>query len=378
MSLRDKKKYPSPLPSPTRGEGTFLSPLPRQEGIKGRVKNLKTLSSPELEAFLTSLGMKKYRANQVYQWLYQKGADSFDEMTNLSKEERHILNEKAYISSLKLVRSQRSSDGTEKYLFELEDKNRIESVLIPDEDRLTLCISTQVGCAMGCRFCLTGKGGLKRNLGGYEIVDQVIAVRKLLSKRITNIVLMGMGEPLANYDNTISALKILLDERALNFSNRKITLSSAGLIPQIDKLGKERITINLAISLNATTDDVRDMIMPINKKYPIKELLDCCKRFPLPKRRRITFEYVMLKDINDTKEDAERLCKLLKGIPCKVNLIPFNEYSGCEFKKPDDAVVERFREILIGHHIMAITRKSKGAEISAACGQLRGEIKNPC
>ena len=335
-------------------------------------RNLKSLSQAELEAFLNSLGMKKYRANQVYQWLYQKGAASFDEMTNLSKEERQSLNEKTYISSLVLIKRQTASDGTEKYLFELEDRNRIESVLIPDEERLTLCISTQVGCAMGCRFCLTGKGGLKRNLEAHEIVDQVIAVRRLLSKRITNIVLMGMGEPLANYDNTINALKILLDEKALNFSNRKVTLSTAGLIPQIDRLGKEGIKINLAISLNATTDDIRNKIMPINKKYPIKELIAACKRFPLPKRRRITFEYVMLKDINDTKEDAERLCKLLKGIPCKVNLIPFNEYSGCEFKKPDDNNVERFREILIGRHIMTITRKSKGAEISAACGQLRG------
>lgn len=335
-------------------------------------KNLKTFSLTELEDFLTSLGMKKYRVSQVYQWLYQKGAASFDEMTNLSKEERQSLNEKAYISSLKLVKRQTASDGTEKYLFELEDGNRIESVLIPDEERLTLCISTQAGCAMGCRFCLTGKGGLKRNLEAHEIVDQVIAVRRLLSKRITNIVLMGMGEPLANYDNTISALKILLDEKALNFSNRKITLSTAGLIPQIDKLGKEGITINLAISLNAATDDVRNKIMPVNKKYPIKELIAACKRFPLPKRRRITFEYVMLKNINDTKEDAERLCKLLKGIPCKVNLIPFNEYEGSEFKKPDNNNVERFRGILMDRHIMAITRKSKGAEISAACGQLKG------
>ena len=336
------------------------------------MKNLKSFSSPELEAFLISLGMKRYRANQVYQWLYQKGAASFDEMTNLSKEERTALNEKVYISSLILIKKQTASDGTEKYLFELEDGNRIESVLIPDEKRLTLCISTQVGCSMGCRFCLTGKGGLKRNLEAHEIVDQALAVKGLLNKRITNIVLMGMGEPLANYDNTIAALKILLDEKALNFSSRKITLSTAGLIPQIDKLGKEGVKVNLAISLNAATDDVRSKIMPINKKYPIKELIACCKRFPLPKRRRITFEYVMLKDINDTKEDAERLCKLLKGVPCKVNLIPFNEYEGCEFKKPDEKSVERFREILIEHHIMSITRKSKGAEISAACGQLRG------
>ncbi|OGW51545.1 MAG: 23S rRNA (adenine(2503)-C(2))-methyltransferase [Nitrospirae bacterium RBG_19FT_COMBO_42_15] len=336
------------------------------------MKNLKSFSSPELEAFLISLGMKRYRANQVYQWLYQKGAASFDEMTNLSKEERTALNEKVYISSLILIKKQTASDGTEKYLFELEDGNRIESVLIPDEKRLTLCISTQVGCSMGCRFCLTGKGGLKRNLEAHEIVDQALAVKGLLNKRITNIVLMGMGEPLANYDNTIAALKILLDEKALNFSSRKITLSTAGLIPQIDKLGKEGVKVNLAISLNAATDDVRNKIMPINKKYPIKELIACCKRFPLPKRRRITFEYVMLKDINDTKEDAERLCKLLKGVPCKVNLIPFNEYEGCEFKKPDEKSVERFRGILIEHHIMSITRKSKGAEISAACGQLRG------
>ncbi len=338
-------------------------------------KNLKILSLPELEDFLASLGMKKYRANQVYQWLYQKGAASFDEMTNLSKEERRILNEKAYISNLILVKRQTASDKTEKYLFGLEDENRIESVLIPDEDRLTLCISTQAGCAMGCRFCLTGKGGLKRNLEAYEIVDQVIAVKRLLSggKRITNLVLMGMGEPLANYDNTIPALKMLLDEKALNFSSRKITLSTAGLIPQIDKLGKEGIKVNLAISLNAVTDDVRNKIMPINKKYPIKELIACCKRFPLPKRRRITFEYVMIKGLNDSIEDAKRVSNILKNIKCKINLIPFNSFEGSDYETPDYKNVEEFQNLLISRHYTVIIRKSKGADIYAACGQLRGK-----
>lgn len=364
------------------------------------MKNIKALSLKELEDFLLSLGMKKYRVNQVYQWIYKKGAVSFDEMTDLSLEHRSILAEKVYISSLTLIRALLSSDGTEKYLFELEDGNRIESVLIPDEDRLTLCISTQVGCALGCRFCLTGKGGFIRNLKAYEVVEQVIAVKRLLSGgntplsrpfgkptlphppllkggrggllRITNIVLMGMGEPLANYNNTIEALRIILNEKGLNFSSRKITLSTAGLVPEIEKLGKEKLSVNLAISLNATTDKIRDFIMPINKRYPIQELLKACRRYPLPKRRRITFEYVMLKDVNDTEDDAERLCRLLKGIPCKINLIPFNEYPNGEYKRPDNKAIERFKGILIDHHYMAIIRKSKGSDIMAACGQLRG------
>lgn len=338
------------------------------------MKNIKALSLKELEDFLLSLGMKKYRVNQVYQWIYKKGAISFDEMTDLSLEHRRTLTEKAYISSLALIRSLRSSDGTEKYLFELEDGNRIESVLIPDEDRLTLCISTQAGCALGCRFCLTGKGGFIRNLKAYEVVEQILAVKRILphKKKITNIVLMGMGEPLANYNNTIEALRIILNEKGLNFSSRKVTLSTAGLAPEMEKLGKENLSVNLAISLNATTDKIRDFIMPINKRYPIQELLKACRRYPLPKRRRITFEYVMLKDVNDTEEDAERLCILLKGIPCKINLIPFNEHPEGEYKRPDNKTIERFRGVLIDHHYMAMIRKSKGSDILAACGQLRG------
>lgn len=348
--------------------------------------NLKQLSEKEVAQFVKNLGQKPYRARQIINWIYKKLAISFDEMTDLPESLRELLKKIAYISNLILLKRQLSKDGTQKFLFELEDGKTIESVLIPnsqDEKRLTLCISSQVGCAMRCKFCMTGKLGLKRNLKAYEIVDQVIAVIRLLKnfqgdiKRgtlfpfcsITNIVFMGMGEPLDNFDEVIDALWRLTS--LMGFSKRKITVSTAGIVPKILELSKEGPGVNLAISLNATTDEVRNKIMPINKRYPLKELFNVCKRFKLSPNRKITFEYVLLEGINDSQEDALRLIKLLMGIRSKVNLIPYNPITAkVDFKKPEDIKILAFQKILVGSGIRAIIRKSKGEDIMAACGQL--------
>ncbi len=334
--------------------------------------NLKSLSKQELEAFIEELGLPAFRAKQILHWIYEKYAQSIQDITELSKDLREKLSEKAYISNLGLLDRQISKDGTEKFLFGLEDGETIESVLISDEDRLTLCISSQIGCAMRCRFCLTGKMGLKRNLDAHEIVDQIISANRIIKPRkITNIVFMGMGEPLANFDNVTNALWRITE--LMNISPKRITLSTSGIAPKILEFPKKAPMVNLAISLNATTDEVRDYIMPVNKTYPLKVLLEACRKFPLPARRRITFEYVMLKGMNDTPEDAKRLVELLKGILSKVNLIPFNPYEGSEFKRPDEESVLRFQDILIEGQLTALIRKSKGQDISAACGQLKAK-----
>lgn len=337
--------------------------------------NIKSLALDELEVRLVAMGLKKYRARQVFDWVYAKLARSFDEMTNIAKTERDLLASAFAISSLNTLTVESSSDGTRKFLFGLEDGHTIESVLIPDEDRLTLCISSQVGCRQACRFCLTAKGGFTRNLRFFEIVDQVLEVVRVLRKEqqrgITNIVLMGMGEPLANFDEVIKALRVMTSDQGLGISPRRVTLSTAGLVPEIDRLGESGVKVNLAISLNASTDEMRDRIMPVNKRWPLKDLLAACKRFPLEPRRRITFEYVMLKGVNDSEEDAERVAKLLRGIKCKVNLIPFNPFPGSEFERPDDRTVRRFQKILLDRNYTAPVRESRGRDISAACGQLR-------
>jgi 23S rRNA (adenine2503-C2)-methyltransferase len=341
--------------------------------------NIKSLTREELQDRLVQMGLKKYRADQVLAWIYENYARSFEDMTNIPKTERSLLSSVFSLSSLKIVRTEVSKDGTRKFLFELMDKRAVESVLIPDEDRMTLCISSQVGCRQGCRFCLTGSSGFQRNLEAYEISDQVLEASRLLrqegARSITNLVLMGMGEPLANADEVMKALTVITSAKGLGLSPRRVTLSTAGLVPEIDRLGKSGMKVNLAVSLNATTDEVRDRIMPVNKRYPLKELLAACRRFPLEPRRRITFEYVLLKGVNDSEDDARRLARLLRGIKCKVNLIPFNPYPGSEFKRPDDVVVRRFQKILLDHHYAAPVRESRGRDISAACGQLREREK---
>jgi 23S rRNA (adenine2503-C2)-methyltransferase len=334
--------------------------------------DIKDYSLDGLEDFLQGLGKEKYRAKQIFKWLYQKGAVSFEEMTNLSKDFRNELADRARISNLEPETIEVAGDGTKKYLFVLEDGASVESVLIPEEGRATLCLSTQVGCAMGCRFCLTGTFQLQRNLSCSEIVNQVCAIRK--SEQVTNIVLMGMGEPLANLENVVRALTILISPDGFQLSNRRVTVSTSGLVPEMEMLGRA-VTVNLAVSLNATTDEQRDLLMPINRKYPLSALIEACRNFPLPNRRMITIEYVMIRGINDSLEDAKRLVRLLRGIPVKVNLIPFNEFEDCEYRTPEQGSIDRFHSFLLDKNITVITRSSRGADISAACGQLRAKLE---
>jgi len=366
----------------------------------------------QLEADLEKKAQRqsKYRAQQIFHWVYQRFVTEWDGMTDLSKELREWLKGNVEIFRLKEHVSHQALDGTHKFLWDLSDKKTIESVIIPaalqekksiegealaddqDEDaeefaegqrfsgrqtqaniktdfkRLTACISSQVGCAMACKFCLTGVQGLDRHLEAHEIVTQVFELRKVAP--ITNIVFMGMGEPLHNLQNVIKACKIMLDQDGLNFSKRKITVSTSGLVPAIEELGRS-VDISLAISLNASNDEQRSAIMPVNKKWNIEALLNACRNYPLGSHRRITFEYVMLKDFNDSVDDAARVVKLIRGIPSKLNLIPFNEHSGSVYKRPSDEVVKKFQRFLLDRNVTATVRISRGRDISAACGQLR-------
>ncbi|MBF0344615.1 MAG: 23S rRNA (adenine(2503)-C(2))-methyltransferase RlmN [Nitrospirae bacterium] len=333
--------------------------------------NLKSLTQEELENLFASYRMPAYRVRQLVHWMYEKRAASLDEITEFSKAFRQELGAVAYISNLQIVSTRNSSDGTTKFLLQLDDGQRIESVLIPDDERLTLCISSQVGCRMGCKFCLTASVGFKRGLLAHEIVDQVITVARYIEpdRRLTNVVLMGMGEPLDNFDEVVRALWRLTTD--MGISKRHITLSTCGIVPHMLQLYRQGPEVNLAVSLNATTDRSRSSIMPINNKYGIQELLRACRLIPMSPRQRITFEYVLLRGVNDSMDDAKRLCSLLKGIQAKVNLIPFNEYDGAPFKRPDDGSVFRFQELLTNRQIITFIRKSKGADILAACGQLK-------
>ncbi|MBN2059365.1 MAG: 23S rRNA (adenine(2503)-C(2))-methyltransferase RlmN [Deltaproteobacteria bacterium] len=335
--------------------------------------DLKGMSTPETEEWIRSLGMEPYRARQIRQWIFNRLACSFDGMTNLSTSLREMLKEEALLNRLETVRTQLSEDGTKKFLFRLHDNEHIESVLIPERDHYTICISSQAGCAMGCRFCLTGRQGFKRNLLSSEIIDQVITVKRSMDnpERLTNIVFMGMGEPLANYHNVLAAIQNIIAEDAMNFSHRKVTLSTCGLVPQIRKLGNDT-TVNLAVSLNAGDDETRNFLMPINRQHNLKSLISACRDFPLPNRRMITFEYILIDNINDRPEDAIKLVDLLSGIRSKINLIPFNASPDLDMASPSMEKIMEFQDILIKNHFTAIIRKSKGRDISAACGQLKG------
>jgi len=337
--------------------------------------NIKSLTREALQQKLTSIGMKSYRADQILSWIFQRHARSFEEMTNIAKTEREVLDSTFSIPAIQVLQVECSTDGTRKVLFGLEDGHTIESVLIPDEDRLTLCISSQVGCAQGCRFCLTGSHGFIRDLRSWEITDQVLQVARMLleenGRPVTNIVLMGMGEPLANFDEVVAALRVMTAEKGLGISTRRITLSTAGLAPKIKDLASAGTRVNLAVSLNAPTDEVRDRIMPVNKRWPLKELLAACRQFPLEPRRRITFEYVLLGGVNDSEQDALAVVRLLRGIKCKINLIPFNPFPGSAFRRPGERNIRVFQQILLSHQYTAPVRESRGSDISAACGQLR-------
>jgi 23S rRNA (adenine2503-C2)-methyltransferase len=326
----------------------------------------------ELEQTLDALGEARFHGRQLFQWIHRRGVVDFDEMTDLGRDLRSTLATQFHVGTPMVVRKERSSDGTTKFLLRLEDGQLIESVFIPDTPSNTFCISSQVGCAMKCGFCLTGRMGIVRNLTAGEIVGQVrVLARELgmLQSRF-NIVLMGMGEPLHNYDAVMKALRILADEHGLAIHPRRITLSTVGVLPALERLATEPLMPNLAISLHATTEEQRDALVPINRKYGIRELLDACRRFPIKRRDRITFEYVMLKDVNDTDEDARRLVRLLHGIRAKVNLLPLNEAAGIPYERPEDARVNRFAKILAERGVTVSVRKSRGRDIRAACGQL--------
>ncbi|HEX6174290.1 MAG TPA: 23S rRNA (adenine(2503)-C(2))-methyltransferase RlmN [Candidatus Binatia bacterium] len=337
--------------------------------------NIKDLSFNEFEAYLLERKQPAYRARQVWQWLYQKRAASFAEMTNLSAVFREQLAADFRISRLAVERRADSADGTVKFLFRLADDRNIESVLIPEAKRLTLCISTQVGCGFGCGFCATALLGLKRNLQASEIVDQILEASRTLTedRRITNVVLMGMGEPLANYAQTIKALGVMTNNSwGIGISPRRITLSTVGLVPQIRKLMDET-NVSLAISLHAATDELRSQLMPVNRKYSLRQLMDCCRALPIPRRKRITFEYVLLRGVNDSAADAHSLVQLLRGVRCKINLIPFNPHQGSQYQRPENESVEGFQHILSFHGLQVNVRRPRGDDIAAACGQLQGE-----
>ncbi len=335
-----------------------------------------------MEAFFSQQGEKSFRASQMLKWIHQLGVIDYESMTNLGKNLRARLSENTTIGLPEIIHAQHSSDGTRKWLLRLADGNSIETVFIPEEDRGTLCISSQVGCSLNCTFCSTARQGYNRNLSAGEIIAQLwIANRELAAfgqsqRVITNVVLMGMGEPLLNFDNVISALHLMLEDHAYGLSKRRVTLSTAGLVPGIDRL-REVCDVSLAVSLHAPDDELRDQLVPLNKKYPIRELMAACKRYVANQpRRKITFEYVMLSGINDTPRHANKLLRLLEHVPSKVNLIPFNHFPGSELRSSSGAVIDVFRDILIAGGLMTMTRKTRGDDIDAACGQLVGNFQD--
>src|ERR1041385_3519330 len=334
--------------------------------------NLAELDLPDLEILLEQRAYERFHARQLYRWIYKRGVTDFEKMTDLSKEFRARLARDFEVVTPRIVSDLKSIDGTRKFVLELADQRRIEAVFIPDTPAMTFCISTQVGCAMSCGFCLTGRMGLLRNLTAGEIAAEVrvLAAATNLLDHPFNIVLMGMGEPLHNYDNTMKALRMLHNENGLSVSPRRVTLSTVGIVPGLQRLAHEPLMPNLAISLHATTDAQGSELLPPNRKYPLAEILETCRRFPLKRRSRITFEYVMLKDVNDTPEDARRLAKLLSGLKAKVNLIPLNPAPGIPYERPPDERVDRFAQILADRYLTVSVRKSRGQDIRAACGQL--------
>ena len=343
----------------------------------------KNFTLEQLVDYTKELGLSAFRGRQIFSWLYRPGITAFSQMTDLNKELRQQLTELAEISRLQIAGQEVSEDGTIKFAFRLDDGEIIESVLIPEEDRNTLCVSSQVGCAMDCKFCLTGTMGLKRNLSPAEIVNQICAVIEEMPAEmcsngdkkngcINNLVFMGMGEPLANFDNLLTALDIIMDQRGLDFSGRKITVSTCGLVPRMKELG-EKAPVNLAVSLHSVNNTVRDQLMPINRKYPVETLLQACRDFPLPKRRMIMFEYIMIKGLNDSDQDARELVAKIKGIRCKINLLPYNECDGTDYECPSRERTEAFQQILRKADYTVFIRSSRGSDISAACGQLAGK-----
>ncbi len=344
--------------------------------------NLLDLDRSSMEQFFLSIGEKPFRARQVMQWIHQRGVTDFDLMTDLAKSLRARLYEKAEVKLPQVTVDQKSKDGTRKWLLHMDGiENAVECVLIPEEKRMTLCISSQVGCTLNCSFCSTGKQGFNRNLTTAEIISQLYLAHHALLKDgyengVTNVVMMGMGEPLLNFDPVMSALNIMCDDFAYSLSKRRVTISTAGVVPAMMKLS-EYTDVCLAVSLHAPNDELRDQLVPLNSKYPIKQLLDACKAYlGGHSRRRITFEYVMLKDINDSLDHARELVKILKDIPSKLNLIPFNPYPHAVYECSSGNAIHRFREYVVNHGIVTVTRKTRGEDIDAACGQLVGRVND--
>ena len=354
-----------------------------------------------MDAFFMDMGEKRFRSKQILQWIYQRNTTEIDEMTDLSKSLRQRLKSLTQCNLPEIVNQQVSKDGTCKWLLKLRDGNCIEMVYIPEDDRGTLCVSSQVGCSLNCSFCATARQGFSRNLDVDEIIGQVwianhtleqmkglnedvstrintTSTQDLADQRrpVTNVVMMGMGEPLVNFDKVVAAMNLMMDDFSFGLSRRRVTLSTAGMVPAIDRLA-ETCPVSLAVSLHAPNDELRNVLVPLNKKYPIEQLLAACKRYVGEQnRQRVTFEYVMLDGINDTPAHAKQLAKILQDVPSKVNLIPFNPFKGIDYKRSSKATIDQFRDLLLARNIFTVTRRTRGDDIDAACGQLAGEFKD--
>lgn len=344
-------------------------------------QNLLGMSQQDLEQFFSVIDEKSFRATQLMKWMHQQGVADYEQMTNLSKPLRDWLHKNATIQLPEMLNEEISTDGTRKWLLKVDDKNAVETVFIPENDRATLCVSSQAGCALDCTFCATARQGFAGNLTAAQIISQLWfaehRMRIQFNKRrvIGNVVFMGMGEPLANFDNVVTAIRIMMDDNAYGLGKRKVTVSTSGIVPKIDKL-RDELDVSLAVSLHAPNDEIRNQLVPLNRRYPIAELMQACRRFIEDKNRKhtITFEYVMLDKINDSPQNAKQLAKLIKDVPSKVNLIPFNAFPNSGFERSSDQVIEEFREILQAAGITTITRRPRGEDIAAACGQLAGDI----
>ena len=341
------------------------------------MKNIKDYNLDELQEELINMGEKKFRAEQIFKWIYKEKVKSFDEMTNLSIELREKLKENYTMCNYNILKKQESKDGTKKYLFDVLDGNAIETVLMQYHHGKTVCVSSQIGCKMGCKFCASTGIQFVRNLTAGEIVEQILAVEQDINDKISNIVFMGIGEPLDNYDNVIKAIKIMNNPKGLEIGTRHISISTSGLVPRIYDLANEKIQCTLSISLHATTDEKRSSMMPVNNRYNIEELMKACKDYIKITNKRISFEYALAKDNNDNLEDAQRLVDLLKGMLCHVNLIPINKIENGKFSKSTNENILKFRDFLNEHGIVATVRRELGSDIDAACGQLRRKNLNP-
>ncbi|KEF32577.1 MAG: 23S rRNA (adenine(2503)-C(2))-methyltransferase RlmN [Gammaproteobacteria bacterium] len=346
--------------------------------------NLLGMPKAKLEAYFESLGEKRFRAQQVLQWIHQRGVDDFDQMTNMSKSLREKLKLQAEVRGPEVIYDETSKDGTRKWVMRMDNGNSVETVLIPDGERGTLCVSSQIGCSLDCTFCSTGKRGFNRNLTAAEIIGQVWVARKAFmpfepgpDRPITNVVMMGMGEPLLNFDNVVDAMNLMMEDLAYGISKRRVTLSTSGVVPALDRLG-EVTDVSLAISLHAPNDELRNKLVPLNKKYPIAELLAATKRYlaGLPDKRKATIEYTVIEGMNDQPEHARQLAELLRGLPCKINLIPFNPFPESDFRRPSKNATRRFQTVLNELGYIATIRTTRGDDIDAACGQLVGRVED--